>query len=196
VLGAATATPSYTPEERASCDTYLTAFIREGRNNDITQVTRLQKFLRDFENASTTETGIYDKTTLAAVHAFQTKYASDILTPWGIKESTGYVYLTTRKKVNEIFCNFTKAFPLTAEEQAKIDAARAAAGLPPQVPKIPAAPSVAPPIVNVPAQPKAPDVTVAPKAPATSDTSSSTDAQLGAVSNILDFLKDFVNRFR
>jgi hypothetical protein len=58
------------------------------------------------------------------VHALQTKYAADILAPWGIKESTGYVYLTTRKKVNEIYCaGQGMTFPLTAEEQKIVEKA-------------------------------------------------------------------------
>lgn len=110
-----------------SCDRFLTAFIREGKENDTDQVKRLQRFLRDFEGAAVSETGTYDAATIAAVRAFQTKYAADILTPWGIKGSTGFVYLTTRKKVNEIYCGYSKVFYLTVEEQRKIDEARVAA---------------------------------------------------------------------
>ena len=71
------------------------------------------------------ENGTYDKATLAAVHAFQSKFAPDILTPWGISRSTGFVYLTTRKKINEIVCQNTKTFPLTADEIKKIEASKA-----------------------------------------------------------------------
>jgi hypothetical protein len=73
--------------------------------------------------------GVYDAATLDAVKKFQVKYASDVLTPWGISEPTGYVYLTTRKKINELFCGGVP-FPLTSEEQSIIARARAAgAGL-------------------------------------------------------------------
>lgn len=119
-----------------SCDRFLTAFIREGKENDADQVKRLQRFLRDFEGAMVMETGTYDAATLAAVHVFQTKYAADILTPWGIKESTGFVYLTTRKKVNEIYCGYSKVFYLTVEEQRKIDEARATSGGAPASPTL------------------------------------------------------------
>jgi len=108
-----------------ACDQYLTEFIRTGRENNPEQVRRLQAALIEFEQADIEVTGVYDAETLAAVHAFQTKYASRILTPWGIKESTGYVYLTTRKTVNEIYCRETKLFPLTTAEQQIIDKARA-----------------------------------------------------------------------
>ena len=127
VLGASTTPPAVAAGE--SCDQYLTAFIRSGRANDTEQVKRLQYVLREFEGVMSVEVnGVYDAITLAAVHAFQTKYASEILTPWGISESTGYVYLTTRKKVNEIYCQNTKLFPLTQEEEQRIERARA--GLP------------------------------------------------------------------
>lgn len=120
ILGTSTTTAA-----TLSCDSYLTAFIKFGsKNNDVDQVTRLQKVLKDFEGAALEENGNYDSATLKAVHAFQTKYANEILTPWGIQQSTGYVYLTTRKKVNEIRCENKATFPLTPEELKKIDDAR------------------------------------------------------------------------
>ena len=123
VLGASTTAPVVASGE--SCDQYLTAFIRSGRTNDAEQVKRLQYVLREFEGVSSVEiNGIYDGATLAAVHIFQAKYASEILTPWGIRKSTGYVYLTTRKKVNEIYCRGTNQFPLTAAEEQVIERAR------------------------------------------------------------------------
>ncbi|MBI5457000.1 hypothetical protein HY969_04665 [Candidatus Kaiserbacteria bacterium] len=119
VLGTSTTT-----EAVAACDTYLTAFIRFGGKNDTEQVSRLQKVLKDFEGASVEENGSYDRATLDAVHAFQTKYADEILKPWGIAKSTGFVYLTTRKKINEIRCENKETFPLTEEEQKKIEEAK------------------------------------------------------------------------
>lgn len=114
-----------------ACDQYLTAFIRTGKANDEEQVKRLQAVLIEFEKAPGVQiTGAYDEATLAAVHAFQAKYASEILTPWGVKESTGYVYLTTRKKVNEVYCQGTKVFPLTSAEQRIVDRARAGTSTP------------------------------------------------------------------
>lgn len=121
VLGTSTA-PYVAPHE--SCDQYLWDFIREGRNNNSEQVKRLQYVLIQFEGANIPMSGVYDAATLAAVHAFQTKYAAQILTPWGIGESTGFVYLTTRKQINEIYCKGTNQFPLTPAEQAIIDKAR------------------------------------------------------------------------
>ncbi|PIR83985.1 hypothetical protein COU18_01085 [Candidatus Kaiserbacteria bacterium CG10_big_fil_rev_8_21_14_0_10_51_14] len=128
VLGASTPPPVADGE---SCDQYLTAFIKSGAKNDENQVRRLQYVLRDFEGFSNIQVnGIYDAATLVAVHAFQTKYASEILAPWGISESTGFTYLTTRKKVNEIYCRDTKQFPLTASEQQTIERVRTGQSVP------------------------------------------------------------------
>lgn len=126
VLGASTSAPPVAPSTE-SCDKYLTAFIKSGAKNDEDQVRRLQYVLQEFEGVSSVQqNGVYDAATLAAVYAFQAKYASEILTPWGITNSTGYVYLTTRKKVNEIYCRSTNQFPLTSAEQQVIGKARGA----------------------------------------------------------------------
>lgn len=114
VSGAATTT----------CDTYLTKFIKFGQQNDEEQVKRLQYVLKTYEGAAVEENGTYDQETLSAVHAFQTKYWDTILAPWDIKQSTGYVYLTTRKKVNEIYCKNELLFPLSEEENALIEATK------------------------------------------------------------------------
>lgn len=103
-----------------ACEEYLTAFIKSGQANDPEQVRRLQIVLRDFEGAQVTVNGVYDAVTLAATRAFQSKYSADILTPWRLTSPTGFVYLTTRKKVNEIYCRNTRSFPLTSTEQSVI----------------------------------------------------------------------------
>ena len=115
VLGAATTTLP------AACSQYLTSFIRAGRSNDTAQVTRLQKFLNDYEGDSLALSGVYDAATLAATKAFQSKFKDDILAPWHISGPTGYVYLTTRREVNAVYCHFTQNFPLSAGEQAIVD---------------------------------------------------------------------------
>jgi hypothetical protein len=116
VAGSATSTEA--------CDRYLTEFIKFGGKNNPEQVARLQHVLKDYEGADVEESGEYDQKTLSAVHAFQTKYWETILAPWNIKASTGFVYLTTRKKVNEIYCKNEVLFPLSDEENAVIEAAK------------------------------------------------------------------------
>ncbi len=139
-----TTSASSTLEMVASCDMYLTAFIKPGANNDAEQVKRLQSLLNESEGAALEVDGIYGAQTIAAVHVFQTKYAADILAPWGVTKSTGFVYLTTRKKANEIYCKLTKEFPLTSEEAETIAKTKVEITAPstPSRPGVPATPSI------------------------------------------------------
>lgn len=100
---------------------YLNSYLKRGQNNDMVEVMKLQSFLKTFEGFNTVEiNGIFDDATFDAVSAFQKKYGNDILTPWGyeVDSSTGYVYILTKKKVNEIYCK--KQFDLTTEQQREI----------------------------------------------------------------------------
>jgi len=107
--------------------TYLEDYLRLGDDNDPAEVTKLQSFLRDFEGFTNIElTGIFDQATFDAVSAFQAKYADDVLAPWGITSPTGFVYLTTQKKINEIHCG--KTLPLTESQIAEINSFRASIG--------------------------------------------------------------------
>jgi peptidoglycan hydrolase-like protein with peptidoglycan-binding domain len=105
----------------ASCTTHISAFMGPNRTNDPEQVRRLQTIFKTIEGMDVDVNGVYDAKTFAAVKAFQTKYADEILKPWGLTAPTGFTYLTTRKKLNEVFC-VGMDFPLTPEEQAIIDA--------------------------------------------------------------------------
>jgi hypothetical protein len=105
----------------ASCTTHISAFMGPNRTNDPEQVRRLQTVLKTIEGMDVDVNGVYDAKTFAAVKAFQMKYADEILKPWGLTTPTGFTYLTTRKKLNEVFCA-GMTFPLTPEEQAIIDA--------------------------------------------------------------------------
>ena len=118
-----------------SCAAYsLKGIIRPGANNDSAQVLRLQEFLNAFQGSGLALTGVYDQPTIAAVIAFQTKYADRILSPWGVSKPTGNVYFTTIKTINELSCGFAKEFPLTAAqlaEIARVKALEANGGIPP-----------------------------------------------------------------
>lgn len=113
VLGAST-------EEPASCSEYLHEYIKFGGQNSSDEVLKLQTFLNGFEGDALELTGVYDEATERAVRAFQEKYAGVVLAPWGATRSTGYVYYTTKKTINEIYCNFTRQFSLTPAQEADI----------------------------------------------------------------------------
>jgi hypothetical protein len=87
-----------------SCS-YLRDYLKIDRNNDPVEVLKLQSFLNLYENESLPLTGVFNQDTFIAVQRFQTKYSGDILEPWGDKVTTGFVYILTKKKINEIYCN-------------------------------------------------------------------------------------------
>lgn len=180
-LGAATTTPAL------SCDTYLTTFIKFGAQNDAEQVKRLQHVLKNFEGATVEENGVYDQATLAAVHAFQTKYWTEILAPWDIKASTGYVYLTTRKKVNEIYCG-NSMIPFTAEENQIIEQSKKPVSV--MTPEKPRATAAAPAKSAQPAKAKATSTNA-------TTTATSTPAPVSRPwAPVTDFFRRLFNRAR
>src|SRR3989338_8120859 len=104
--------------ETTECN-FLRTYMRLGYNNDPTEVTKLQGFLRTFEGFSNLQvTGFFDITTDRAVREFQDKYKTDVLDPWKLPGNTGYVYYTTQKKINEIYCK--RMFPLNAAQEDEI----------------------------------------------------------------------------
>lgn len=99
-------------------------YMRMDFQNDPDQVTKLQTFLHDvMGNTSVTINGTFDQATFSAVAAFQVQYKDDILTPWGLTAPTGYVYILTLKKINEIWCHVL--YPLNDAQQQEIIAYRA-----------------------------------------------------------------------
>lgn len=101
-----------------TCNPYLSKFSRfNSSNNDEGEVQKLQKFLNEHLGTNISTAGIFDSDTNEAVKRFQEKYRSEILDPWGMSSPSGYVYLTTRKTINEIYCKNQIAFPLTPTEE-------------------------------------------------------------------------------
>jgi len=98
------------------CPPYLLEYIKYSAKNNPNEVKKLQNFLNEFEGEKLDVNGIYDKESFEAVKRFQKKYEKDILTPLGLAFPTGYVYKSTLKKLNEIYCqrNSTK-FQKTTE---------------------------------------------------------------------------------
>ena len=108
-------------ESTGLCPEYLTKYIKPGAQNDPEQVKLLQAFLMDSDaGAGVSITGEYDAATIAAVDRFQQKYASDVLDPWGYNRPTSFVYYTTRKKINDLYCSGLRTFGLSEEQLAEI----------------------------------------------------------------------------
>ncbi|MDP3735097.1 MAG: peptidoglycan-binding domain-containing protein [bacterium] len=114
-----------------TCSAYLTSFIRPGATNNYADVAKLQLFLWQYEGFSDLRiTGVYDESTRRAVETFQIRYAADVLIPWGLTSPTGHVYLTTQKKINELYCSralgIKATFGLSTAADEEIQAYRAA----------------------------------------------------------------------
>lgn len=103
-----TGTPIYaspTSTAPVGCVPLIHKYLRIDFKNDPSDVIKLQKFLTEDEKISTLAySGIFDEPTRRAVIAFQEKYAKDILTPWAETKGTGFVYLTTLRKINANNC--------------------------------------------------------------------------------------------
>lgn len=102
------------------CGPLLTTYLGRSYANSADEVTKLQNFLNDTENANIPVTGLFDPATEQAVRVFQAKYWEDVLQPWfafpqfGVLDSddtTGIVYKTTKWKVNDLFCPGSEALP-------------------------------------------------------------------------------------
>ncbi len=112
---------SSTPQvlgDEVSCE-YLKDYLRIDWINDPVEVIKLQVFLKELEGFGDLQvTRIFDQATFDATAIFQERYFNDILRPWGHDRYTGFVYILTKKKVNEIFCQ--RAFPLNASQKQEI----------------------------------------------------------------------------
>ncbi len=99
VLGASTTTLP------AGCTALINSYMRMGKKgNDPAEVKKLQKFLNEQVGSNLPITGFFGPLTDAAVRKFQSAHTSDVLTPWGIDVSTGFVYQTTQRWINLMHC--------------------------------------------------------------------------------------------
>jgi hypothetical protein len=92
------------------CEPLLKNYLRQSWDNDVTEVTKLQNFLNQY-GFPVPVSGFFGPLTHAAVSQFQEKYLSDVLTPWGISYSTGFVYKTTKYKINNLVCPGSESMP-------------------------------------------------------------------------------------
>ncbi len=98
------------------CGLWLEEYMQQATINTPYQVMKLQVFLT-LQGFYTPITMVFDATTTANVKKFQEKYASEIIKPWfdlGIvphNRPTGFVYKTTRWKINDIMCPGIEPYP-------------------------------------------------------------------------------------
>ena len=105
-----------------TCGPLLTQYLHKDWKNDSAEVTKLQNFLNQFIAAGLPVNGVFGMDVFEAVKKFQVQYGSDVLIPWvgfpasGISAEntpTGFVYQTTKWKINNLWCPGSEAFPAT-----------------------------------------------------------------------------------
>lgn len=110
IAGASTGPQGQVLGATASCGMYLNEYLKKGGKNNSEEVKKLQTFLNNYLNLSLPVTGFFGPQTFAAVIKFQQSEADLVLSPWvGItlknnKKGTGYVYKTTKTRINNIMC--------------------------------------------------------------------------------------------
>lgn len=78
------------------------SYILFGGANDESNVRLLEIFLNEHLDLDLAVDGIYDALDQQAVIAFQERYASEVLHPWGIQQGTGHVLRTTLAKMQAV----------------------------------------------------------------------------------------------
>ena len=109
------------------CAPYLTETIGLNRNNNAEEVNKLIDFLNEHEGESLVRDGSYDLNDFEAVKRFQLKYKTSVLDIWGLTEPTGYVYFTTRMKINSFMCNKSLSCPVFTEYNSRTNENNASA---------------------------------------------------------------------
>ena len=121
--GGLSSSSASTPEEQvlgastSQCGMYLYDYMKQGQENKVFEVQKLQLFLLSQKYYDVGLSGVFDSATDAGVKAFQAAHSADVLKPWvdlGIaadETPTGYVYKTTRWKINDMVCPGSESFP-------------------------------------------------------------------------------------
>lgn len=88
----------------------LSEDFRKNEEASLFEVLKLQYFLNNIEKAKIPYSGKYDLATINAVKNFQSKYMKEIMNPWGASQPSGDVNITTRRKIEEIYCGTIRDF--------------------------------------------------------------------------------------
>ena len=83
----------------------ITSYMKLGGNNNAGDVARVQAFLKTLLGINLAVTGKFDVATQDAIRVFQNRFLTEVMGPWGSNQASGYVYITTMKKINELSCN-------------------------------------------------------------------------------------------
>lgn len=96
------------------CTPYIESLlpIKLGANNNVAEVKKVQEFLNTFQKNNLVVDGVYKQVDVQAVNAFQLKYKTQVLSPWGAAAPTGIVYLTTKAKINALVCGQNLGCPV------------------------------------------------------------------------------------
>lgn len=89
------------------CSLSVDTYMRKGYQNNPNEVKILQNFLNGEMGSGLVVDGNFGPLTEAAVKAFQLKYKSEIMDPWGMTEPSGIVYKTTLRKIKNLMCTTT-----------------------------------------------------------------------------------------
>ena len=88
-----------------ACEWSIDTYMRNGYKNDTAQVKVMQMLMNKYVGSTLTIDGMFGNMTEAAVKAFQTKYADEILKgAWGIISPTGIFFRSTLAKAKNLEC--------------------------------------------------------------------------------------------
>ncbi len=88
-----------------ACKPYITSNIDFGKINNPEDVRRLQLFLNRVQTEGLVVDGEYKIEDMSAVKRFQSNNP-DVLRFWNLNKPTGSVFITTRKKINTLQCEY------------------------------------------------------------------------------------------
>ena len=95
--------------QTTSCP-YFTEYVKLGTVS--LEVSKIKNYLNLLMGESLVVNNTFDKNLFEAIKKYQAVYGTEVLSPWGLKEPTGYWYKTTRYAANIIVNCKEKSFPV------------------------------------------------------------------------------------